>query len=196
MGCLGIIGNPRMGKEIIDLLKMLGGVEVSSINGTNDDCYYFIGTDNNIYCSTLYYEDFRSKCVIYHFSEFKKKYPFVVGDMVSVRDYESECKIYDMRWNGYEVVYKVTGLAGEELTVEDILTEKKLKQAKDISKDDYGNLSMKLTTNMAWDLYNFINLYKSGKFGLISLQDAIDKYFEKYVKSINNFLIEKDSGRK
>lgn len=196
MGRLGIIGDPKMGKEIIALLKMLGGEIVSSMNGTNDDCYYFIGSDNNIYCSTLYDEDLSSKFVIYHFSDFKEKFPFVVGDMVSVRDYESECKIYDMRWNGYEVVYKVTGLAGEELTVEDILTEKKLKQAKDISKDEYGNLSMKLTTNMAWDLYNFINLYKSGKFGLIALQDAIDKYFEKYVKFINNFLIEKDNGRK
>lgn len=38
----------------------------------------------------------------------------------------------------------------------------------------------KITSEFAWDIYNFINYYKSGKLGIITLQEALDKYFEVY----------------
>lgn len=37
-----------------------------------------------------------------------------------------------------------------------------------------------LTSEQAWKVYNFINDYKAGQFGVISLQEAIDKYFKNY----------------
>ena len=39
----------------------------------------------------------------------------------------------------------------------------------------------KLTSNYAWCVYNFINAYKNGSFGCVSLQEAIDKHFDKWL---------------
>lgn len=36
----------------------------------------------------------------------------------------------------------------------------------------------KLTSDYAWKVYNFIDHYKAGDFGIITLQEAIDMYFE------------------
>lgn len=35
-----------------------------------------------------------------------------------------------------------------------------------------------LSSDYAWKVYNFINAYKSGDFGFVSLQEAIDKHFD------------------
>lgn len=37
-----------------------------------------------------------------------------------------------------------------------------------------------LTSDEAWKIYNFINDYKNGGFGLIRLQQALDEYFDNY----------------
>lgn len=39
-------------------------------------------------------------------------------------------------------------------------------------------MGTQLTSDYAWKIYNFINAYKSGSFGFVSLQDAIDKHFD------------------
>lgn len=39
-----------------------------------------------------------------------------------------------------------------------------------------------ITADFAWKVYNFINAYKNGEFGLIPLQKALDENFEDYVK--------------
>lgn len=37
-----------------------------------------------------------------------------------------------------------------------------------------------LTSDYAWKVYNFINAYKSGDFGFVSLQEAIDNHFDNW----------------
>lgn len=44
----------------------------------------------------------------------------------------------------------------------------------------------KITEAFAWDIYNFINTYKTGDLGLIPLQEALDKYFDTYIESEKN----------
>lgn len=39
----------------------------------------------------------------------------------------------------------------------------------------------KPTSDQAWRIYNFINSWKNGKFGVISLTEAIDKYFRDFI---------------
>lgn len=41
----------------------------------------------------------------------------------------------------------------------------------------------RIKSDFAWDLYNFINEYKRGNYGEISLQDALDIYFGKEPKT-------------
>lgn len=37
-----------------------------------------------------------------------------------------------------------------------------------------------MSVELAWKVYNFINAYKNGEFGFVTLQEALDKYFEKW----------------
>lgn len=37
---------------------------------------------------------------------------------------------------------------------------------------------IRITSDLAWSVYNFINEYKAGKYGVITLQQALDLYFE------------------
>ena len=39
---------------------------------------------------------------------------------------------------------------------------------------------MKIDSHIAWRIYNFINAYKNGVFGVVSLQEALDKHFENW----------------
>lgn len=36
-----------------------------------------------------------------------------------------------------------------------------------------------MTEELAWKVYNFINEWKEGIYGAVTLKDAIDRYFEK-----------------
>lgn len=99
---LAIKGHSTRSKEVIELLEMLGGKnkfeDISFIKPYIflfvDDDYYteigweYIGDDNN-------YEEF----IIYTLEEFLEKYPFKVGDFVSIPEYESEVRICKMRWD-------------------------------------------------------------------------------------------------
>ena len=40
---------------------------------------------------------------------------------------------------------------------------------------------VKMTANYAWTVYNFVQEYKIGEFGVMTLQQALDKEFEKYI---------------
>ena len=51
----------------------------------------------------------------------------------------------------------------------------------------------KITDVLAWKVYNFINDYKAGNFGLISMQDALDMYFERYNPD-GNFVVVGKNG--
>lgn len=35
-----------------------------------------------------------------------------------------------------------------------------------------------VSSDFAWAVYNFINEYKAGKYGVITLQQALDLYFD------------------
>ena len=38
----------------------------------------------------------------------------------------------------------------------------------------------KIDSGIAWKIYNFICDYKDGKFGIVSLQEALDMFFNEY----------------
>lgn len=40
----------------------------------------------------------------------------------------------------------------------------------------------KITSEKAWNVYNFISDYKNGLFGIVSLQTALDNNFDNWVK--------------
>ena len=106
---LAIKGHPTRGKEVIELLEMMGGVNVDSHKGHFPDEWkssYYIYGDNTIQFAR---DEFLLKLnfVIFTLEEFLEKFPFKVGDFVNAPEYESEARICDMRWNGYEIEYMV-----------------------------------------------------------------------------------------
>ena len=102
---LAIKGHSTRGKEVIELLEMLGGSNVHKHMGINDETFYYINDTTGIYCDPTLWNNNRYK--IFTLEEFLEKYPFNVNDIVRIPEYESEARIDKMYWDGYEIQYEV-----------------------------------------------------------------------------------------
>ena len=105
---LAIKGHPTRGKEVIELLEMLGGVNVDSHKGSFPDEWessYYIYRDNTIQFGK---DEFllKFKFVIFTLEEFLDKYPYKVGDIVKTGK-DEEGVIKQMRWVNNDIVYWV-----------------------------------------------------------------------------------------
>lgn len=74
---IAIQGHPTRGKEVIQILESLAGLNSLSLLGTNSDRYYFI-YDNNVIMNMFYNANYK----IYTLEEFEKEFLFKVGDKV------------------------------------------------------------------------------------------------------------------
>ena len=82
---LAIKGHPTRGKEVIEILEMLGGKNPYNYKG-NYEKYYLISQDNSIYLLDYLPKD----VVAYTLEEFEELYPYKVGDKVIVRGYKEQ----------------------------------------------------------------------------------------------------------
>ena len=103
MATLAIKGHVTRGKEVIELLKMLGGTNRQKCWGIFENRLYVI----NDFCDI---EDISLRnnfnYQIYTLEEFLEKFPYKVGDKVVVRERGKVVTITDMSWrNGCEVIY-------------------------------------------------------------------------------------------
>lgn len=102
---LTIKGHPTRGKEVIELLEMLGGSNVHKHMGINDRTFYYINDTTGIDCDQTLWNN--NRYTIFTLEELLEKYPFKVGDRVKIPEYESEVRIDKMYWDGYEIQYEV-----------------------------------------------------------------------------------------
>lgn len=102
---LAIKGHPTRRNEVIEILEMLGGKNISNIKG-NYTYLYYIGDNNFISLTDNYRNDF----TIFTLEEFLEKYPYKVGDKVLLKhDNQRLCTIEEMGWNNKEgVVYSIS----------------------------------------------------------------------------------------
>lgn len=110
---LAIIGHATRGREVIRLLKMLGGNEGLSdtglrLGGSEVCCVYYIGTAGSIIYAhhSVVNDDF----IVFTLEEFQKKYPFEVGDKVVYTKFGDNCDNYpvtieSMKWTGTTIEY-------------------------------------------------------------------------------------------
>ena len=98
---LAIKGHPTRGKEVIELLKMVGGNNIHNFSGDNSYAYYvFIkGCQNEIRAGEYIFGD-EDMC-LFALDEFLEKFPFKVGDFVRIPEYESEVRICKMKWTSF-----------------------------------------------------------------------------------------------
>ena len=102
---LAIKGHATRGKEVIELLEMLGGHNGSNVKGNKSDYVYFITVSGNIGCRDI-------NCILIDYftlEEFLEKFPFKVGDYVFAGNWSYAVDIRQMRWNPntQEVEYMV-----------------------------------------------------------------------------------------
>lgn len=95
---LAIEGHKTRGNEVIELLEMFGGKNNKNLCGYTSPGYYYINY-GEINCNILK-DDF----IVYTLEEYFQKFPFKVGDMVSIPDYESQVKIVGMEYFNLESV--------------------------------------------------------------------------------------------
>ena len=102
---LAIQGHPTRGKEVIEILEMMGGNNRWGASGVLPNLYYFISNKFIIYSSQI-----EKDVVIFTLEEFWEKYPFKVGDKVVYTKYGDNCDDYpvtieSMKWTGTTIEY-------------------------------------------------------------------------------------------
>ena len=108
MANVAIKGHATRGKEVIQILEMLGG-DNSCLYATGniEDLIYFISENKSIIEYSRTFEKGLPQFLIFTLEEFLEKFPYKVGDKVIIPEYESEVRICKMHWDGYEVQYNV-----------------------------------------------------------------------------------------
>lgn len=96
---LVIKGHATRGKEVIELLEMLGGKNSTKLVGSASSCGYYIDSDGNIayhYYSSSYFND----AIQFTLEKFLEKYPYKVGDYVYINsiDYQGPGIIQNLYW--------------------------------------------------------------------------------------------------
>ena len=107
MADLAIKGHPTRGKDVIQLLEMLGGVNKHQIGAIRQTYVYFIDTDGIIRLLQID-QLLPEKDIVYSLEEFEEKYPFKVGDKVTLDN--KLCSIIWMCWECNNIYYQVQGI--------------------------------------------------------------------------------------
>jgi hypothetical protein len=150
MARLAIKGHATRGKEVIEILEMLGGINHNHCCGVFESRIYIIDekTDEIIDVSRIFHDDYN----LFTLEEFLKKYPYKVGDMVRVPEYESEVCIDDMKWNGFEIQYSVS--ADETENLYEWYSVEELNECDESHKEEVDVNDNKILLNMSAIDYN------------------------------------------
>ena len=76
---LAIQGHPTRGKEVIQILESLGGINRLNHNGHYPNCFYYVAGDDNTIAWTCVRPQYRN---VFTLEEFEKEFPFKIGDRV------------------------------------------------------------------------------------------------------------------
>ena len=105
MANLAIKGHKTRGKEIIELLEMLGGKNYFHMDGFTEEYIYYISGENNQIHSAIC----PTNQIVFTIEEFIKKYPYKIGDKVNYIKYDDEefsvYEIIGMKWTGSTIEY-------------------------------------------------------------------------------------------
>ena len=98
---LAIKGHSTRGKEVIELLKMMGGKDSNDFKCSNPNRFYHI-LNEHVCWGYIEFEEI-DKYEIFTLEEFLEKYPFKVGDKVYIKvDPNANCLGYDKMYGVIE----------------------------------------------------------------------------------------------
>ena len=156
MAQLAIKGHPTRSREIVELIEMLGGKSSIDFKCDNPNKFYYV-LDGYLCWDYIGPEEINN-FTIYTLEDFLEKYPFKVGDFISIPEYESEVRICEMQWDGFEIQYKVYRVDEEEWYTSDELfdyNDNPNKMIKDMDEKDKAKATPEISTlNMSAIDYN------------------------------------------
>lgn len=103
MAKLAIKGHLTRGEEVIEILEMLGGINSHNLYGDENYTYYTIDDDKEIKGGIYVFGD--EPYTILTLEEFLKKFPYKVGDEVTLDNFP--CEIKGMSWEYDDIIYYV-----------------------------------------------------------------------------------------
>ena len=166
---IAIQGHPTRGKEVISVLKSLGGKNTEGLEGTHETFYYIddkneIGDDHR--------NNFPSTYKLYTLEEFEKEFPFKVGDKVTFKDddYPYTIKAFDI-WSDGDIVCEFVE-NGLHYSINKIKPYKEMKEERNIT----------LTLEKAKEWYK-----KGGELKEIALQAFNEKELNPLPRSWEEF---------
>lgn len=91
---IAIRGHKSRGKEVIQILESLGGINICQLTGTDKKYYYYINNDpyKRIHCHDW---DYINECKKYTLEEFETQFPFKVGDKVIHKEYDTPFEVVE-----------------------------------------------------------------------------------------------------
>lgn len=106
MAQLAIKGHKTRGKEVIEILEMLGGKDINEFSGECSNMIYTIKSyDYGEIIHMCYGTD---GCKVFTLEEFLEKFPYKVGDKAQLDGWP--CVITEMSWGYDDVIYSVKGV--------------------------------------------------------------------------------------
>lgn len=106
MSNLAIKGHPTRGSEVIVWLEMLGGINNRfKFDGLNENFIYYICPEYN---NDIHSAIIPTNQIVYTLEEFLEKFPYKVGDKVTLDKFP--CEIKGMSWEYDDIIYYVEGV--------------------------------------------------------------------------------------
>lgn len=156
---IAIKGHESRGKEVIQILESLGGINRMNHSGCYIDYFYYISSDDKTIAWTcvrpIYFN-------VYTLEEFEKEFPFKVGDIVLLKGVNEPYEIVALEWFINRLWYKLD--SGLRHTPETLTTYKEMKEERNIT----------LTLDKAKEWYK-----KGGELKEIALQAFSEKELTK-----------------
>ena len=156
MAELAIKGHKTRGKEVIEILEMLGGKNVY-FNGSGYKRAYFIRTDGYI---DTFQVDLSKAYQVFTLEEFLEKFPYKVGDKVFA--FGNKCTVIGVVWDGSveEVVYTISLDTNEYTTTK---LSNQLQPYKELETSVNFN-SMTPVENIKEELYKWYPVVDEGEY--------------------------------
>ena len=185
MAQLAIKGHPTRGKEVIQLLEMLGDKNKNSVySGKDTFHYYYIDNETGYIRTKLYTDDCWTKLTynIFTLEDFLEKFPYKIGDKVTHSDYKSPLEIVGMKWEDDSIKYEVyTNDYGYWFSVDELqpYKEETMEEPKELIigfiKDDNGDWV--LNTHKDYEIKEI-----EGKYKVIKKKPQYPKDYEECYK--------------
>ena len=102
---LAIRGAYQNGKEVIKILKMLGGVNSKNLEGKEFRFFYFICPYTSVIRAVFEEDMLITDWETHTLKSFYEKYPYKTGEKLVING--KDCSIVETFWDGYTIRYKV-----------------------------------------------------------------------------------------